>query len=153
MTLAYAAFVIWIYATAPRTFSEVAAQTRVTTGTYEIDQAHFGAGLSLFHNQEYRAARAEWASADPLIQDAKTQFYVAYSFYREGWGRAYNDETLFREGLDAVNRALALSNGVLTVDDPDLKMHSGAELKAELEQGLERTWSDLNPLKVFRERK
>ena len=32
-------------------------------------------------------------------------------------------------------------------------MNTAAELKAELEQGTERTWSDLNPLKVFRKRK
>ena len=40
-----------------------------------------------------------------------------------------------------------------TVDDPSLQMHSAAELKTELEQGIERSWKDLNPLKLFRERK
>jgi hypothetical protein len=32
-------------------------------------------------------------------------------------------------------------------------MHTPAELKAELENGLERSLDDLNPLKVLRERK
>jgi hypothetical protein len=32
-------------------------------------------------------------------------------------------------------------------------MHTAAELKAELEQGLERTLGDVNPLKVMRQRK
>jgi hypothetical protein len=32
-------------------------------------------------------------------------------------------------------------------------MHTAAELKAELEKGQERTWSDLNPLRVLEERK
>ena len=41
----------------------------------------------------------------------------------------------------------------LTVDDPNLQMHTAAELKAELEQGLERNWGDVNPLKVLRTRK
>jgi hypothetical protein len=39
------------------------------------------------------------------------------------------------------------------VDDPNLQMHTAAELKAELEQGTETSWKDLNPLKLFRKRK
>jgi hypothetical protein len=39
------------------------------------------------------------------------------------------------------------------VDDPDLQMHTAAELKTELEQGIEHSWSDINPLKVMRTRK
>jgi len=41
----------------------------------------------------------------------------------------------------------------LTIDDPDLRIHTAAELKVELEQGLESSWSDVNPLKVLRTRK
>ncbi|HEX8353398.1 MAG TPA: hypothetical protein VF611_10890, partial [Pyrinomonadaceae bacterium] len=90
----------------------------------------------------------------PARRDARTQFYVAYSFYREGWGRVYNDDALFRRGLEAADRALALSaDAPLAVEDPELKIHSAAELRAEMEQGLERTADDFNPLKVFRERK
>lgn len=75
-------------------------------------------------------------------------------FYREGWGRVYFDQELFKQGVEAVNRAIALSSATpLTIDDPDLQMHTAAELKAELEQGLERNWSDVNPLKVLRTRK
>ena len=90
----------------------------------------------------------------PAQQDPRTQFYVAYAFYREGWGRVYYDDALFKQGLEAVNRAINLApNGILTIDDPNLQMHSAAELKTELEQGIERSWKDLNPLKLFRERK
>jgi len=32
-------------------------------------------------------------------------------------------------------------------------MHTAAELKAELEQGTEQNWGDVNPLKVLRTRK
>src|ERR1043166_8633389 len=100
------------------------------------------------------AACDEWSRADPAQRDARTQFYVAYSFYRQGWGRFYDDDALFRQGLEAVNRAIALSpDAPLDVDDPELKIHSAAELKAELERGPEPTLDDLNPLKVFRERK
>ena len=153
-TLTYAALVVWLYAAAPQSLAEVTTQASVAAGTYEVDRARFDAGRELFLREQYRAARGEWERADPARRDARTQFYVAYSFYREGWGRVYNDDALFRQGLEAVNLALSLSSDApLTVEDPELKMHTAAELKAELEQGLERTADDLNPLKVFRERK
>lgn len=153
-TILYAAFIIWIYATEPRTFKEVATNTEVTAGTYQIDQEKFNSALALFHGEQFRAAREEWGRADPAQRDARTQFYIAYAFYREGWGRVYNDNVLFRQGLEAVDRAINLApNGTLTVDDPNLQMHTAAELKAELERGTERSWGDLNPLKVLRTRK
>jgi hypothetical protein len=154
LTIAYAAFIIWVYATEPRTFKEVATSAEVAAGTYQINQEKFDAGRSLFLREQFRAARDEWQLADPAQGDARTQFYIAYSFYREGWGRVYYDQELFKQGLEAANRAANLISTVsMTVDDPNLKMHTVAELKAELEQGVERSWSDVNPLKVLRTRK
>jgi tetratricopeptide (TPR) repeat protein len=153
-TIAYAAFIIWIYATEPRSFKEVTTSAEVAAGTYEINQEKFNSALSLFQREQFRAARNEWQQADPAQRDARSQFYIAYSFYREGWGRIYFDQELFKQGVEAVNRAIALSStSPLTIDDPNLQMHTAAELKAELEQGLERSWSDANPLKVLRTRK
>lgn len=157
-TLLYAAFIIWIYATAPRTFNEATTGVSVAAGTYAIDEARFLAARELFRREQYRAARDEWMRADPATRDARTQFYIAYAFYREGWGRLYHDDALYRQGLEAAERALSLSpasggGGALTVDDPELKIHSAAELKAELQQGLESSMGDFNPLKVVRERK
>ena len=153
-TLLYAVFVIWIYATEPRNLREVATGAQVVAGTYEVDREKFEEGLRLFRAEQFRAARDEWTRADPEQRDARTQFYIAYAFYREGWGRVYSDDALFRQGLEAANRAVNLSRDErLRVDDPDLQMHTPAELKAELEQGLERTVDDINPLKVFRQRK
>ena len=153
-TILFAAFIVWLYATAPRTLREVATNTQVSAGTYQVDRARFESALALFHRGEFRAAREEFAHADPAQKDALAQFYIAYSFYREGWGRVYNDDALFRQGLEAAGRAESLSHDApLKVEDADLKMHTVAELKAELEQGTERSASDLNPLKVFRERK
>lgn len=153
-TILYAALVVWLYAAAPQSIAEVQTQASVAAGTYEVDRARFDAGRDLFLREQYRAARVEWERADPARRDARTQFYVAYSFYREGWGRVYNDDALLRQGLAAADLANSLSsNAPLTVEDPELKMHTAAELKAELEQGLERTADDFNPLKVFRERK
>jgi tetratricopeptide (TPR) repeat protein len=153
-TVLYAAFIIWVYATEPRTFKEVATNTEVAAGTYQVDEQRFDAALALFRREQYRAARDEWERADPAKKDARTQFYIAYAFYREGWGRVFNDDALFKQGLEAVSRALSLApNSTLIVDDPDLKIRNAAELKAELEHGMERSWNDLNPLKVLRERK
>ena len=153
-TLLYAALVVWLYAAAPRTFAELRTEASAAVGAYEVDRARFDAARELFRREQYRAARDEWQRADPARRDAATQFYVAYSFYREGWGRLYNDDALFRAGLEAVNRAIQLApGGALAVEDPELKIKSAAELKAEFERGTERDWGDLNPAKVFRERK
>lgn len=153
LSVAYGALIVWIYATEPRTFREVATGAQVAAGTYQVDQQKFDSALALFRREQFRAARDEWQRADPAQNDARTQFYIAYSFYREGWGRVYNDDGLFREGLEKVNRAIALSSTPLNIDDPDLQIHTAAELKAELEQGTERSWGDVNPLKVLRTRK
>jgi len=154
-TLLYAACIIWIYATAPRTFTEATTGVSVAAGTYAIDETRFLAARELFQREQYAAARDEWTRADPATRDARTQFYIAYAFYREGWGRVYHDDALYRQGLEAAERAIALSPavGALAVDDPGLKIHSAAELKAELQQGLETSAGDFNPLKVVRERK
>ena len=153
ITVLYAALIVWLYATEPRSFKEVATGAQVATGTYQVDQEKFNAALALFHREQFRAARDEWQRADPAQSDPKTQFYIAYAFYREGWGRVYYDQNLFKQGLEAVNRAIALSPVPLTVDDQNLQMHTAAELKAELEQGTDKTWSDLNPVEVIRKRK
>jgi tetratricopeptide (TPR) repeat protein len=153
VTVIYALGIVWLYATEPRSFKEVATGAQVAAGTYQVDQAKFDAALALFRREQFRAARDEWQSADPAQSDPKTQFYVAYSFYREGWGRLYYDQDLFKQGLEAVNRAIALAPGPVTVPDENLQLHTAAELKAELEQGTERTWGDINPLKVMRQRK
>jgi hypothetical protein len=153
ITVAYGAGVAWLYATAPRSLAEAGTNAQVAAGTYRVDEARFQAGRELFRRDQHAAARDEFARADPAQRDARVQFYVAYSFYRQGWGRTYNDDALFRQGLAAVQRAQALSAGTLRVPDVDLKLQTAAELQAELQKGLERSWGDLNPLRVLEERK
>ncbi len=153
VTVIYAVTIVWLYATEPRSFKDVATGAQVATGTYQVDQQKFESALALFRRDQFRAARDEWQRADPAQSDPTTQFYIAYSFYREGWGRVYYDQDLFKQGLEAVNRAIALSPAPLTVSDENLQLRTAAELKAELEQGTERTWGDINPLKVLRKRK
>ena len=153
LTMVYAVAIVWLYATEPRSFEEMATGAQVAAGTYQVDQEKFNAALALFRREQFQAARDEWQRADPAQKDPTTQFYIAYAFYREGWGRVYNDQNLFQQGLEPVNRAIALAPGSLTIPDENLQLHTATELKAELEQGTERNWSDLNPLKVFRTRK
>src|SRR6266550_6829957 len=109
LTIAYAGFIIWIYATEPRTFKEVATSAEIAVGTYQIDQEKFDSALALFRREQFRAARDEWLRADPAQADARTQFYIAYAFYREGWGRVYYDQDLFKRGLEAINRAIGVA--------------------------------------------
>ena len=153
-TLLFAAFVVWLYAAAPQSIGEVGTQASVAAGTYEVDRARFEAGRELFGREQYAAARGEWERADPARRDARTQFYIAYSFYREGWRRFYHDDVLFKQGLEAVNRAIDLAPGRhLVVDDAALGMRSADELRSELERGLRTDASDFSPVRVFTPRK
>jgi hypothetical protein len=149
LSIIYAAFIVWLYAYEPKTLSEVATKATVTVGTYEIDKAKFQQGLQLFRSENYPAARDFFGLADPEKRDATTQFYIAYSFYRQGFGKVYNDDALFKQGLEQLNRVDANFRS----DDPDLRLKTPAELKNELGEGLQFTSDDLNPLKVLRERK
>ena len=107
-----------------------------------------------FRREEFAAARAAFERADPAGRDATTQFYMAYTYYREGWGRLYHDDQKYALGLAHVDRAIALApSGRITIDDPDLGVHTADELRAELAAGMNVDESDFNPLKVFRQRK
>ena len=154
LVVAYAALIVWVYARQPQTVAQVTGGIASRVGAYRVDPQSFADGLAFFRNNQFPEARAAFERADPAERDARTQFYIAYAFYRQGWGRVYNDDELFRRGLEAVDRAIALApNGRIRVEDADLQMRSGDELKAELERGLERDASDFNPLKVFKKRK
>jgi len=76
-TVVYGGVIVWLYATEPRSFKEVATNSQVAAGVYEINQEKFNSGLTLFRREQFRAARDEWAGADPAQRDARTQFYTA----------------------------------------------------------------------------
>jgi len=123
-------------------------------GAYAIDAQAFADGLAFFRRDQFVEARAAFARADPATRDARTQFYVAYSYYRQGWHRTHHDDELYRRGLEAVQHAIDLApGGRLRVEDDNLQMHSADELKAELEAGVTTDASDFNPLRVFENRK
>ena len=154
LAVAYAALIGWLFARQPQTIAQVTGGLSAVVGAYRVDDQAYADGLRFFGNDQFVEARLALGRADPAMRDARIQFYIAYSFYREGWGRLYHDDRLYAEGLQAIDRAIALApSGRLVVDDPNLAMHTGEELKAELEAGLRRDASDLNPMRLFRERK
>lgn len=159
----YGLFVAWLYWAEPKSLGEVSVKAKetvenVTTkgqvviGTYEVDQAKFSEGLQAFRADNFVLARDAFTKADPERRDAKTQFYVAYSFYRQGFGKVSNDDELFKKGLEQTNFVIQLDKNFKS-NDENLKLQNPVELKAELEDGLKVTASDFNPLKVLRERK
>jgi len=154
VTVAYAVLIGWLAASQPQSLAEVTGGLAATFGAYEVDAVGFEEGRQLFRRDQFEAARSAWSRADPAGRDARTQFYVAYSYYRQGWGRFSYDDTLYAAGLEALKRAeTAAPGGRVIVSDPELQIHTGDELRAELNAGLRNEWSDLNPLRVFGSRK
>ena len=153
MTAAYGVLIGWLYLRQPQTFAQVTGGLTAAVGAYRIDEQAFADGLGFFHNDQFVEARLAFERADRAERDPVTQFYIAYSFYRQGWGRVYHDDDLYALGLQAVNRSLEVApQGRVVVEDPRLGMHTGEELKAELEAGLHRELSDFNPAKLVRPR-
>jgi hypothetical protein len=163
LTAVYMVFVVFLYWTEPKSLEDVSVKAKTTIenvstrgqviiGTYEIDQAKFDEGLAAFRQDNFLVARDRFEKADPERRDAKTQFYIAYSYYRQGWGRISNDDALFKSGLDQVSRVPTLDPDFRSTDD-NLQLKTAVELKNEFEEGLKVTADDFNPMKAFRERK
>jgi hypothetical protein len=163
LTAFYGIFIAWLYWAEPKSLEEVSTKaqttienvttkTQVVIGAYEIDRAKFDEGLRAFRQDNFVIARDNFERADTERRDARTQFYIAYSFYRQGFGKFSNDDALFRQGLEQTNRVIALDRDFKS-DDTNLQMKTPVEMKNEFEEGLRTTASDFNPFKVLRERK
>ena len=159
----YFVFIAWIYLVEPKSLSEVPTKAQTTvenvttkaqviTNTYEVDKTKFADGLKAFRADNFVAARDYFERADPEKRDAETQFYIAYSFYRQGFGKVYNDDELFKQGLEETDKVIALDKNFKS-DDANLQIKTPAELKNEFEEGLKISAADFNPFKVLRERK
>lgn len=153
-TVAYGLLILWLAGSQPQSISEVTGGLAASIGAYRVDPVAMEDGLRFFHHDQFVEARAAFTRADPAGHDARTQFYIAYSYYRQGWGRLEHDDALYAEGLRAIDRAIAVApNGRIVVNDSDLQMRSADEVRAELVAGMTRAWSDLNPLRIFGARK
>jgi hypothetical protein len=154
LAVAYAVFIGWLFVRQPQTIAQVTGGLSAAIGTYAVDDQAIADGLGFFRNDQFVEARMAFARADPALRDARIQYYIAYSYYRQGWGRLFHDDRLYTEGLLAIDHAMALApGGRLVVADPDLAIHTAEELKAELEAGVRRDASDFNPMRLFRVRK
>jgi ABC-type oligopeptide transport system substrate-binding subunit len=162
-TAVYFVFVAFLYLAEPRSLADISTKAVTTvqdavtkgtviTGTYEIDRAKFNEALALFRQDNFVAARDLFQKADPERRDAVTQYYIAYTYYRQGWGRVSNDDELFAAGLKQLDVVDKLDANFIATDD-DLKLKRPAELRHELEEGRRITADDFNPLKLVRERK
>jgi len=153
VTLLYAAAILRVYVQRPTSLPEMSASLTSVVRAYQIDRERFDQGLGFFRHNQFAEARDAFAHADPGRQDPTVQFYVAYSYLRQGWGRVYSDDSLFAAGKAALDRARQVApGGTVTVADPDLKLHTAEELAAEFDRGMTNDVSDLNPAKLFRER-
>lgn len=159
----YGLFVVFVYALEPRSLDDLSTKTRdviattvntgqILTGTYQVDKDSFANGLAAFRADSFAAAREFFVKADPAGRDAETQFYIAYSFYRQGWGRFVNDDKLFQLGLEKVKHLKALDPSFVS-SDSNLVIKTAGELQSELEQGIEVSADDFNPLRIARQRK
>jgi tetratricopeptide (TPR) repeat protein len=149
----YALFIAWIYVAQPRTLREVRGGVAASIGVYQIDAAAFEEGLRFFRANRFAEARRALERADPAQRDARTQYYIAYAFLREGWGRVYADDALYQQAQVALQRALAAApDGVVRVEDPDLTLKTSDEMAETLARGLRRDASDLNPLSMLEKR-
>jgi hypothetical protein len=152
--VAYMALVGWLFVRQPQTLAQVTGGLSAAVGAYHVDAQAQADGLGFFRHDQFVEARMAFARADPAQSDAQTQFYIAYSYYRQGWGRLYHDDRLYADGLVAIDRAIALAPaGRLVVADANLAMHTAEEVKAELEAGMRRDVSDLNPMRLLEVRK
>lgn len=163
LTLVFGVFVAWIYLVEPKsvedlsvkakeTIEQATTKAQVITNTYEVDQAKFDEALLAFRQDNFIVARDLFEKADTEKRDPKTQFYIAYTFYRQGWGRFSNDDELFKKGLEQIDRLIKLDDDFKSADG-DLKLKTPVELKHEFEEGLRITADDFNPFKLARERK
>lgn len=106
-------------------------------GLCQVDREAFESGRDLFHQREFVAARLEFTRANGRQCDATTQFYVAYSYYREGCRLFLTDEELLEQGLEAVDQAIAeAGDRDFPVDDPGLDLNTAEALKEEIDAKL-----------------
>src|SRR5688500_13458627 len=119
LVVAYAVFIGWLFVRQPQTIAQVTGGLSDAIGAYSVDDRALADGLRFFHNDQFVEARMAFARADSAKRHPTTQFYVAYSYYRQGWGRLYHDDRLYSEGLKAIDHAMTLApGGRLVVTDP-----------------------------------
>src|SRR5688500_15424272 len=86
LAVGYTVLIGWLFVRQPQTIAQVTGGLSAAIGAYKVDGQAFADGLGFFRNEQFVEARLAFARADPAVRDATTQFYIAYSYYRQGWG-------------------------------------------------------------------
>jgi len=150
MALLYGSGIAWLYVRQPRSFEELKTQAAVEANVYRVKQENYDEALRQFNSAQYRVAIEQFELADAARLDPTTQFYIAYSYYMLGRGRLYDDDELFKKGLEAIERCLANApNNIFEIDRADLQIRSANGLRERFRKGLDVTGADFNPLEWF----
>jgi hypothetical protein len=148
MALLYGAVIVWLYVRQPRSFEEMKTQAAVEVNVYRVKQENFDEAIKQFNAKQYRLAVEQFELSDPAGRDPTAQFYIAYSYYLLGRGNFFDDDEMFKKGVEAVDRCLANApNNIFEIDRADLEIRSAAALRQRLKEGLDVTPSDFNPFK------
>jgi hypothetical protein len=151
VALLYGAVIVWLYVRQPRSLQDIKTQAAVEVNVYSVKPENFAEALQEFNARQYAVAIAQFKIADPAERDPTTQFYIAYSYYMLGRGRFSDDDEMFRQGLAAIDRCIANApNGIFEIGRADLEFDTAWALRKRLEEGLEVTGSDFNPLNWFK---
>ena len=151
IALLYGAIILWLYVRQPRSFEELKTQAAIEANVYRINQENFDQALKHFNANQHQVALEQFKLADPAGQDPATQFYIAYSYYLLGRGNIYDDDELFKKGMEAINRCLAHApNNIFEIARTDLEIRNATVLQQRLKEGLESSASDFNPLNWFK---
>ncbi|MEW6127177.1 MAG: hypothetical protein AB1757_09070 [Acidobacteriota bacterium] len=154
VAIVYSIVIIWLYVRQPRSFAEIKTQAAVEANIYSVKQENFDEALKQFNTGHYEVAIAQFKLADPAQRDALTQFYIAYGYYLLGRGRISDDDELFRQGLAAIDKCLAVApNNIFVIDRADFEIKNAGELRARFHEGLAVTPSDFNPFNWFKSKK
>jgi hypothetical protein len=123
----------------------------VGVNVYSVNPENFAEALKEFNTGQYAVAIAQFKIADPSERDPTTQFYIAYSCYMLGRGRFSDNDDMFRQGLTAIDSCIANApNHIFEIGRADLEFRTAWTLRERLEEGLEVTGSDFNPLNWFK---
>jgi hypothetical protein len=147
----YGLSIVWLYVRQPRSFQELKTQVAIETNVYRIKQENFDEGVRQFNAGQHRVAIEQFELADPAQSDPASQFYIAYSYYRLGRGKIFDDDEMFKRGLAAIDRCIqSAPNNIYETERRDLEIRNAAALRQRLKEGIEVSPSDFNPLDWFK---
>ena len=154
LSLLYAAAIVRVYVRQPATLPEVAGSLTASVGVYRVDQARFDAGPPVLpRGQVPRGARRLCTGRSGAAGSERAVLHRRTATCARAGAASTTTPTLYRAGKATLDHAREIApHGTILVDDPALRLHSAEELEAEFDRGLTHGVSDLNPMRLLRER-